>query len=323
MEQGTVPWFHVMLQEIKFMNLQYLSKKTPRYSITCKYCLPDAHGKPQKGIILGVHGFSGSKESTGLKVLSERAVSEGFGLVCFDLPAHWKSPAPPEMLTTENAIQDILFMAEQCRQEFPGLPKFIFATSFGAWLTLLCFQHSLPLKKNSSGRRAGDVSAACSDICVDTGKSVGLRDERMNRVDGTHSPVHPLEDFHIILRAPAVTMPEIFLRLLGMTAEEFKEKAPCECSPDPARPLPLPYSFYESIRRHSVFDAPEDMYPPMLIMHGDADPVVPPGDVRRFCRQYPQMDLHMIPGCGHDFAAPGALDEMCRLAMEYLNKVVK
>lgn len=305
------------------MNLQYLSKKTPRYSIPCKYCLPDAHENPLKGIILGVHGFSGSKESTGLKVLSERAVPEGFGLVCFDLPAHWKSPAPLEMLTTENAIQDILFMAEQCRREFPGLPKFIFATSFGAWLTLLCFQRSLSLKEHAGGSSTGDVADNFYGAFADEGKPVAVCDKSVKRADDTPGSEHSLEDFHIILRAPAVTMPDIFLRLLGMTAEEFKEKAPCECSPDPARPLPLPYSFYESIRRCSVFDAPEDAYPPMLIMHGDADPVVPPEDVRRFCRKYPQMDLHMISGCGHDFAAPGALDEMCRLAMEYLIKAVK
>ena len=58
----------------------------------------------------------------------------------------------------------------------------------------------------------------------------------------------------------------------------------------------------------------------MLVMHGDADEVVPPKDVRRFCDQFPQMDLHVIPGCDHGFTAPGAHEEMCRLAMDFLQE---
>ena len=127
-----------------------------------------------------------------------------------------------------------------------------------------------------------------------------------------------LADYHIILRAPAVTMPEVFLNLLNMTAEEFRTKAPLDCTNDPDRPLPVYYSFYESLIQHSVFDAGKETYPPMLVMHGDADEVVPPKDVRRFCDQFPQMDLHVIPGCDHGFTAPGAHEEMCRLAMDFL-----
>lgn len=299
------------------MSIEYKSKTSPRYEIPCKYCLPSPGDLPLKGLILGIHGFSGSKESTGLQVLAKCVVPEGYGLVCFDLPAHWKSPAPPEMLTAENAMQDILFMAEECRKEFPGIPKFIFATSFGAWLTLLC------CKETFSGRGSQDPDKGChpADFSHGGAKNQAFGGKTV-KGEARSSGRTSLEGFRIILRAPAVTMPEIFLRLLGMTAEEFKEKTPCECSPDPARPLLLPYSFYESLSRHSVFDAPAKAYPPMLVMHGDADTVVPPADVRRFCSQYPQMELHMIPGCGHDFTAPGALEEMCRLTLACLEKDV-
>ena len=275
-------------------------RKTDHYAIPCKYCMPVLKDKPLKGIILGIHGFSGSKESTGLHVLAKKVVPEGYGIVCFDLPAHWKSPAAPEMLTVENAMRDILFMAEECRREFPDLPKYIFATSFGAYLTLLCCKES---RRLIAGGDKGDKSLAAAG-----------GEKALTPAGGA------LADYHIILRAPAVTMPEVFLNLLNMTAEEFRTKAPLDCTNDPARPLPVYYSFYESLMEHSVFDAGKETYPPMLVMHGDADEVVPPRDVHRFCDQFPQMDLHVIPGCDHGFTAPGAHEEMCRLAMDFLQE---
>ncbi|MDO5132548.1 MAG: RNA 2'-phosphotransferase [Eubacteriales bacterium] len=275
---------------------------TDRYAIPCKYSLPVLRDKPLKGIILGIHGFSGSKESTGLHVLAKRVVPEGYGLVSFDLPSHWKSPASPQMLTVENAMRDILFMAGECRREFPDVPKYIFATSFGAYLTLLCCQEAA--RRESARREAARIEDACRE---------SIHREAARRESGGE-----LVDYRIILRAPAVTMSEIFLNLLNMSAEEFRNKAPLDCTNDPARPLPVYYSFYESLLRHSVFEAAQDTYPPMLVMHGDADRVVPPRDVRLFCEKYPQMDLHVIPGCDHGFTAPGALEEMCRLTMEYL-----
>ena len=275
-------------------------RKTDHYAIPCKYCMPVLRDKPLKGIILGIHGFSGSKESTGLHVLAKKVVPEGYGIVCFDLPAHWKSPAAPEMLKVENAMRDIFFMAEECRREFPDLPKYIFATSFGAYLTLLCCKESSCL---IAGGDKGDKNLTAAG-----------GEKALTPAGGA------LADYHIILRAPAVTMPEVFLNLLNMTAEEFRAKAPLDCTNDPARPLPVYYSFYESLIQHSVFDAGKEAYPPMLVMHGDADEVVPPKDVRRFCDQFPQMDLHVIPGCDHGFTAPGAHEEMCRLAMDFLQE---
>ena len=297
-------------------------RKTDHYAIPCKYCMPVLRDKPLKGIILGIHGFSGSKESTGLHVLAKKVVPEGYGIVCFDLPAHWKSPAAPEMLTVENAMRDILFMAEECRREFPDLPKYIFATSFGAYLTLLCCKESSRL---IAGGDKGDKSLTVAggdqgDKSLTT--AGGDQGGKSLMTAGGEKALSPaggaLADYHIILRAPAVTMPEVFLNLLNMTAEEFRAKAPLDCTNDPARPLPVYYSFYESLIQHSVFDAGKEAYPPMLVMHGDADEVVPPKDVRRFCDQFPQMDLHVIPGCDHGFTAPGAHEEMCRLAMDFL-----
>ena len=187
-------------------------RKTDHYAIPCKYCMPVLRDKPLKGIILGIHGFSGSKESTGLHVLAKKVVPEGYGIVCFDLPAHWKSPAAPEMLTVENAMRDILFMAEECRREFPDLPKYIFATSFGAYLTLLCCKESSCLiaggdKGDKSLTAAGGES---SDCC------------RRSACGLSHYPPRP-----------CCNHAGSFLNLLNMTAEEFRAKAP-DCTNDPA-----------------------------------------------------------------------------------------
>lgn len=94
-------------------------------------------------------------------------------------------------------------MAEQCRFEFPDAAKFLFATSFGGYVALLCSEE--------------------------------------------------LKDFRIVLRSPAVTMPEhILTDILNVTPEEFKSRGSIQCGFE--RQIMLPYSFYEELQKNSVMN---------------------------------------------------------------------
>ncbi len=117
------------------MKVEYREILTQRYPIRCKFCLPQ--GEPD-GVILGIHGFAGSKESSVLQALGEKVTGRGKALVCFDLPAHGDSPVEEDRFTVENCLQDLLFMADFCRREYPNANKYVFATSYGGFLTLLC-----------------------------------------------------------------------------------------------------------------------------------------------------------------------------------------
>lgn len=119
------------------MKEEYFNISTGRYPVSCKLYTP---GLDVKGIILGVHGFAGDKESSALRALAERCADKGIALLCFDFPVHGASEATEISLTVENCMSDLLDCADWCRREYPGAKKYLFATSFGGYITLLCSQ---------------------------------------------------------------------------------------------------------------------------------------------------------------------------------------
>lgn len=244
------------------MITEYRTLQTQRYPIEFKYYLPD--DGQSRGVCLGVHGFCGDKESSALRLLAQSLTDKGRALVCFDFPCHGASPAQENRFTVANCAADLLAAAERVRAEFPGAERYLFATSFGGFMALLC---------------AGS-----------------------------------LRDFRTVLRAPAVTMPEhILTDVLGVTPEQLRERGEILCGFD--RKILLPYRFYEELQACSILDRsfPE----PMLVIHGDADDVVPPEDIRRFCETRPGMLLQVVPGADHRFKNPGELERVVALAERF------
>ena len=123
-----------------------------------------------------------------------------------------------------------------------------------------------------------------------------------------------LRDFQIVLRAPAVTMPEhILTDLLKTTPEEFKRRGRIECGFE--RKIVLPWRFYEELQYYRIQECPCDN--PMLVIHGDADEVVPHADILDFCKEHPNAQLCVIPGADHRFKKPGEIERVVSTAMEY------
>jgi len=108
---------------------------TGDYGIVCREFLPD--DERVTGVILGVHGFAGDKESSVLRLLAEELSKSGTALVCFDFPAHGESPAMEDYLTVLNCINDLIFLADYVRARYPAAQRFVFATSFGGYISLL------------------------------------------------------------------------------------------------------------------------------------------------------------------------------------------
>lgn len=105
------------------------------YPIKCKMFCPSHAGI--KKVVLGVHGFAGDKESSMLFELAKSIEPSGGALVCFDLPAHGESPVDESKLTVENCISDVLSLAQWIGDAYPSAEKYIFATSFGGYISLL------------------------------------------------------------------------------------------------------------------------------------------------------------------------------------------
>lgn len=119
-----------------------------------------------------------------------------------------------------------------------------------------------------------------------------------------------LEDFTFVLRAPAVTMPNILLNsVLKISREDFRERCKIECGFE--RKIQLPYIFYEELLRFSPMDI--CCKQPILIIHGDKDDVVPYEDVKAFCKTHPGTELVTIEGADHRFKNSG---DICKIVNE-------
>lgn len=113
-----------------------------KYVIDSKIYLPK--GK-MKEIIIACHGFGGDKESSAIEALAEKMLPHNIGVICFDFPSHGKSKVNADELTIDNCIQDIEDIKKYIKERFNNIPIDIFATSFGAYITLLDIK-----KRNSS-----------------------------------------------------------------------------------------------------------------------------------------------------------------------------
>ena len=90
-----------------------------------------------KEILIGVHGFAGDKESSALTNVAEALSTNHIGLIALDLPGHGASEVNGDFLTIDNCLNDIKSVIEYAKKEYSGAKISMFATSFGAYLTLL------------------------------------------------------------------------------------------------------------------------------------------------------------------------------------------
>ncbi len=112
--------------------------------IACKLTAPD--GGPIRRIVLGVHGFGGSATDE-----IQEGIAEEMGLfhavtLRFDFPAHGESPMDSDALTLGNCRESLLAVARYARENYPEVEDLcIFATGFGAYMTLICLDELLEM----------------------------------------------------------------------------------------------------------------------------------------------------------------------------------
>ena len=137
--------------------ITHFSLPTEAYAIPCKLFAPYV-GKP-RGVIVGVHGFAGDKDSSVLFHLAYALCKHDYALVSFDFPAHGKSTAPDEALRVVNCKRDLCLVAQWVKETYPDVPYGVFATSFGGYITSLCAD---PLQGFKKVLRAPAVTMAAA-----------------------------------------------------------------------------------------------------------------------------------------------------------------
>ena len=112
--------------------------------IPCKFTLPEA-GTPRR-IVLGVHGLGGSTNDAIQVGIAEEMELFYSAVMRFDFPAHGESPMTDAAFSLKNCMTSLLAAARYARQQLPEVEDLcIFATGFGAYVTLLCLEDLLEM----------------------------------------------------------------------------------------------------------------------------------------------------------------------------------
>ena len=103
---------------------------------------PDT-GRPRR-VVLGVHGIGGCKEDPIQESIAEEMELFGAAVLRFDLPAHGENEE--EILSLHGCVDTLLDVADYAAERYPDLKDLcIFATGFGAYVTLTALQDLIEL----------------------------------------------------------------------------------------------------------------------------------------------------------------------------------
>ncbi len=91
----------------------------------------------EKKIAVISHGFGAGKDTRTAEAFSRLPYEYGIGTICFDFPAHGESPADTRSLRVENCVSDLGAVGEYAKELAPEAEIVYFATSFGAYITLI------------------------------------------------------------------------------------------------------------------------------------------------------------------------------------------
>ena len=113
-------------------------------TIPCKLTVPK--DGVMKRIVLGVHGLGGSAGDAIQAAIAEEMELFYAATLRFDFPAHGNSPMGSSDLTLENCISSLICAANYAKTRFPEIEDLcIFATGFGAYVTLIALQKLLEM----------------------------------------------------------------------------------------------------------------------------------------------------------------------------------
>ena len=100
-------------------------------------------------VVLGVHGLGGNAMDEIQVSLAEEMELFDSVVYRFDFPVHGESPLESEDFTLENCRRSLMAVARHAKETYPQVEDLcIFATGFGAYITLICLEDMLDLPGN-------------------------------------------------------------------------------------------------------------------------------------------------------------------------------
>lgn len=112
--------------------------------IPCKLSEPEFGGI--RRVVLGVHGLGGSARDEIQEGIAEEMEMFYSATLRFDFPAHGESPMDSDGFTLQNCMDTLLTVARYAKEHYPEVEDLcIFATGFGAYVTLIALQDLLEM----------------------------------------------------------------------------------------------------------------------------------------------------------------------------------
>ncbi len=231
----------------------------------CTLTIPD--GMPVQRIVLGVHGITGSSQDDIQRSIAEEMMMFSAATVRFDFPCHGGNPMDGSFFTVHHCVDTLLSVAKWARSQFPHIEDLcIFATGFGAYITLVALEALMELPGNVK----------------------------------------------LVVQTPSVMMHESLLSMFRLSLEDLYDAGTVTYHLPKA--LPITTKLYEELGNNIVMVN----HPiPMLILHGEADDIIPMEHIQTFRRFNDQAKLVVIPGATHQFLEEGAWDMVLDLTRDW------
>ena len=122
------------------------------------------------------------------------------------------------------------------------------------------------------------------------------------------------------LKCPVPDFPEMLRLEFGQEAMsrwqstgEIPDVTGCD------KPIELRYAFYDNCLTHDAYYAAQAIRTPTLIVHGDADELVPLHQIKRLEQSLAgEKILHLLPGANHHFGKPDDFRKMTVLLADWM-----
>ena len=96
-------------------------------------------GKKSNRVFIAVHGNMSNKEDDVIKILAEKATSNGFQVLSFDLPEHGERKDNNNYLcNVQNCVKDLNQIIEYAKKNYKEIS--LWACSMGAYFSLLAYK---------------------------------------------------------------------------------------------------------------------------------------------------------------------------------------
>ena len=164
-------------------------------------------------VVLGVHGIGGSAMDDIQASLAEEMEFFSSVVYRFDFPAHGVSPLDDSFLTLKNCREVLMAVARHAKESYPDVEDLcIFATGFGAYVTLTCLDDlmnlpgKLRLVIQTPSVRMHETLLAIKKISKATLQAMGrIRLNADRPFDITYEFYKELED-HVVLMTYPIPM---------------------------------------------------------------------------------------------------------------------